>query len=115
MNEEVTRVEYRPPYIIVHKKEIIELDEVDLSLPQFEWLRERGFVKVYPEAYGYALGKDRRGRWFRIDLREKKIEWEIPRPKVRDELKTFILSKAIPESEWGPWVKRIRVIGENRL
>ena len=110
MKEEITLIEVKPPNIIVHKREIIPLERVDLSRPEYEWLKEQGIVRAYYEFYGYGIGRTRWGKWVKIDLREKRILWDEP-----VDLKQYVLSKAIPESEWGPWVKTIRVRGERRL
>jgi len=110
--EEIVLVEVRPPNIIVHKKEVIPLETIDLSLPQFEWLKEQGITRAYREFYGYAIGKTRRGTWVKIDLRYKEVLWGT---ESTIDLKNYILSQVIPEAEWGPWVKKVRVRGERRL
>jgi len=112
MSEEITLVEVRPPNIIVHKRKVVPLDALDLSMPQYAWMKDQGIVKAYYEFHGYAIGKTRRGTWVQIDLKYKTINWNT---ESKIDLKDYILSKVIPEHEWGPWVKKIKVIGEKRL
>ncbi|MCW1309125.1 MAG: hypothetical protein QXP04_00355 [Candidatus Nanoarchaeia archaeon] len=90
-------------------EEIIEVHTPKTS-PHLEFWWDDGFELIVPSFHGYAYGK-KGSEWYEIDLMEKKIIKRSDNPLTD---KDFILSKVIPESQWGEWVKNVRVIFRNR-